>query len=543
MDLFDLYATISLKTEDYQRSINIARGEAEDFASQLQRGLNNASRAAENSLRRAQNAAEFFGREVRDTNESTEELSTQLRTDLTRAAGRAEDGLQDVSRQASRTADNMQDAGRETNDLSNSLINSGEQIGKIDGLLSGLAGKIKKGFAFGAIIGGVTALTGAITSLVDETEEFRKIIGTLETSSEAAGYTAEETAEAYKTLYSVLGDTQTAATTVANLQALGLSQKDLMSVTNAAIGAWATYGDSIPIDGLAEAINETIRAGQVTGTFADVLNWGSREGETFGVTMLESTEANKEWNASVQEAETAEDYFNLALQKCSTEAERADLVLRTMASQGLVESAAAWKENNSSIIETNEAQLEYEDAQARLAERLVPVKTALTNLAAGGFDLLTTAIDKASAAVADFGAWWDRTRPKIESAWDKFWGIESGSHYGRKPDGSYGWIDGSHAGGLGFVPFDGYIAQLHKGEMVLTREQADSFRDMGYFATVDFASSGLARSQGGISSALQNVAASIGQDFTIVVQSVLDGKVIGETAYQYSRNKARAYGK
>lgn len=61
-------------------------------------------------------------------------------------------------------------------------------------------------------------------------------------------------------------------------------------------------------------------------------------------------------------------------------------------------------------------------------------------------------------------------------------------------------------------------------------------------ATVDFASSGLARSQGGISSALQNVAASIGQDFTIVVQSVLDEKVIGEASYRYSRNKQRAYG-
>ena len=39
------------------------------------------------------------------------------------------------------------------------------------------------------------------------------------------------------------------------------------------IGAWATYGDSIPIDSLAEAVNETIRTSKVTGTFADVLNW------------------------------------------------------------------------------------------------------------------------------------------------------------------------------------------------------------------------------------------------------------------------------
>jgi hypothetical protein len=30
------------------------------------------------------------------------------------------------------------------------------------------------------------------------------------------------------------------------------------------------------------------------------------------------------------------------------------------------------------------------------------------------------------------------------------------------------YVDGSHASGLGYVPFDGYIAELHKGERVMT---------------------------------------------------------------------------
>ena len=60
--------------------------------------------------------------------------------------------------------------------------------------------------------------------------------------------------------------------------------------------------------------------------------------------------------------------------------------------------------------------------------------------------------------------------------------------------------------------------------------------------SVDFASSALGRSQTGLAGAINSVAATMGQNFTITVQSVLDGRVIGETAYQYSRNKARAYG-
>lgn len=36
-------------------------------------------------------------------------------------------------------------------------------------------------------------------------------------------------------------------------------------------------------------------------------------------------------------------------------------------------------------------------------------------------------------------------------------------------------VDGSHANGLGYVPFDGYIAELHKGERVLTAKEADNY--------------------------------------------------------------------
>ena len=117
------------------------------------------------------------------------------------------------------------------------------------------------GAAVGAVVAGVQAVTDAITEVVDASEEYRKVMGTLEVSSQAAGYTTEQTAQTYERLYSVLGDSQTAATTTANLQAIGLSQEELMQITDASIGAWARYGDSIPIDGLAEAINETIQAG------------------------------------------------------------------------------------------------------------------------------------------------------------------------------------------------------------------------------------------------------------------------------------------
>lgn len=42
-------------------------------------------------------------------------------------------------------------------------------------------------------------------------------------------------------------------------------------------------------------------------------------------------------------------------------------------------------------------------------------------------------------------------------------------------------INGSHASGLNYVPFDGYIAQLHKGERVLTASEAQRYNNGQYY--------------------------------------------------------------
>ena len=44
---------------------------------------------------------------------------------------------------------------------------------------------------------------------------------------------------------------------------------------------------------------------------------------------------------------------------------------------------------------------------------------------------------------------------------------------------STGYVDklnGSHANGLDYVPFDGYRAELHRGEMVVPKAQSDFLR-------------------------------------------------------------------
>lgn len=61
-------------------------------------------------------------------------------------------------------------------------------------------------------------------------------------------------------------------------------------------------------------------------------------------------------------------------------------------------------------------------------------------------------------------------------------------------------------------------------------------------AKVDFASSGFGRMASSVGSSVSSAVNGAMENVNIVVQSVLDGKVIGETSYKYIRNKERAYG-
>lgn len=271
-------------------------------------------------------------------------------------------GLEDVENKLQSGSYKLEDYGKKLDNLSEKAQNAGDKMG---GISTAAAGVI-----------------GAVAATVPATEEYRRIMASLESSSDLAGYSAEQTKESYLQLYGVLGDDQTAATTTANLQALGVSQQDLTEIINGTIGAWAKYGDSIPIDGLAESINETIRSAQVTGTFADVLNWGSKEGETFGVTLKENTEANKEWNEAVTGASTAEDYFNLALQDAGTQAERTNLIMQLLAGQGLTQAGQKWQESNKDMIEGKQATADFQAATAELAETVAPLITQITQIAA-----------------------------------------------------------------------------------------------------------------------------------------------------------------
>lgn len=254
-----------------------------------------------------------------------------------------------------------------------------QQVGQAALNISEGAGKVASATA--GLTKGVVALGTAALATVPATEEYREAQAKLNAAWEAAGYSAEAAETAYNEFYKILGDTDTATEASQLLAKLAQNEEDVATWTRIAAGVCGTFGDSLPIEGLIEASNETARTGTVTGVLADAINWAAKEGETFGVTLRENTEANEEWNKAVMEAETAEDYFNLALQSCGSEAERNKLIMDTLA--GTYDDAAgAFYENNEAIMESREATADLQEAMAELAETLQPIVTRVTELAA-----------------------------------------------------------------------------------------------------------------------------------------------------------------
>lgn len=438
----------------------------------------------------------------------------------------------------------VKDAGDEGSDGMGQLKEAFGQLGEavkggdINGVVAAL-GSMKGLLVGGAAVAGAKALADGIINITESTKEYRTILGTLEVSSKQAGYTQEQTTEIYKKFQAVLGDTQKAATATANLQALGLSQENLRTIMEQAIGAWATYGDSIPIDSLSESINETVQVGKVTGVFADALNW----------------------------AGTSEDEFNERLAACADTTERANLVLTQLSEQGLQATGQAWVENNQDIIAANSAQETMNESLARLGEALQPASNFLIEFGSVYVDWAATAVSAISSVIEKIG---DLLKSHEQLQQEAFQNIDSqynladyqanglvngneidydkarqmqqagtfvrASKISREEALKRGWklspINGSHADGLDYVPFDGYVAELHQGEAVLTSGEASFLRSaMAAGRTLGGNrrnSRAVSDSDTGGSGGTPKV-----YDLTIPVELTIDGATFARKEYKY----------
>lgn len=327
-----------------------------ELLSQKQKVLAEAISNTEDKLDKLKEAE----RQVQEQFEKGEASAEQVRA-LQREIIATTKKLGSYEKAAEETADTMaklnnstEDAAEEMGDLSDQEKKAEKNADDLGDTLDGsLAAGLKTVAALAAAAG------AAIVGAVESTQEYRTAMGKLNTAFKTTGKSTKDATKTYKALQSVLGDTDQAVEAASHLAELVDNEQDLEKWTDICTGVFAKFGDSLPIEGLTEAANETAKTGKLTGSLADALNW----------------------------AGVSEDEFQESLDACTNEQERQALITKTLT--GLYsEAATEYKRTNAAVIEANKANEEWTSTLADIGAEMQPTVTAIKNM---GTELLKSA--------------------------------------------------------------------------------------------------------------------------------------------------------
>lgn len=232
------------------------------------------------------------------------------------------------------------------------------------------AGMVKAFAVAGAAIG------GAWIAAIEGTREYRTEMGKLDTAFQASGHSSEAAKQTYSDLNAVLGDTGQAVEASQHLAKLTDNEKDLQTWTNICTGVYATFGESLPIEGLTEAANETAKTGVLTGGLTDAINW----------------------------AGISEEGFQKKLDACTNEQERQKLIMDTL--NGTYSKASEqYKATNKDVMDAQRAQEKLTDAFAELGAVGEPILTAVKDKVADMVSAAVPHLENFIQKVKDISTW------------------------------------------------------------------------------------------------------------------------------------------
>lgn len=253
-----------------------------------------------------------------------------------------------------------------------------EGVGKTSGGVSQKVGASFKAIGKGAMIAvtAILAIGTALVALGKNTLGIQKSFAQLNTAFQSAGLNADTAGKTYQQMFRFLGESDRAVEASNLLVKLTQDEQKLTEWTKTLQGVYATFPDSLPIEGLVESANETARVGKVTGNLADALNWAGE----------------------------SEDAFNAKLAQTTTLSEREALIRETL--NGLYgEAGEIYEKNNKALLDYNESQARLDSTMASAGSAILPLMTALNNLGSAFFTALKPALDVIIPVLAQFVNW------------------------------------------------------------------------------------------------------------------------------------------
>jgi hypothetical protein len=266
---------------------------------------------------------------------------------------------------------NNEEAIKALDDTSKAADDTSSETESAFGKIGSVATNIAKGIAVAGV-----ALGTAWVAAIEGSREYRTEMGKLDTAFVANGHSSEVAKQTYSDLNAVLGDSGQAVEAAQHLAKLTDNEKDLQTWTDICTGVYATFGESLPIEGLTEAANETAKTGILTGGLTDALNW----------------------------AGISEEKFQEKLDACSNEQERQKLIMDTL--NGTYSKASEqYKKTNKDVMDAQKAQEKLTDAFAEVGRVGEPILTAVKDKVADMALAAIPHIENFVQKVKDISTW------------------------------------------------------------------------------------------------------------------------------------------
>ena len=283
-------------------------------------------------------------------------------------------------------------------DTTKKAEDSSSKIGKAFSTMGkGIVGGAK--IAGKAILGiGAAAATGvtAFLATAESTREYREELSKLTNMAKQVGTSSDYIKDKWISMSAVLGDEGAVTEGLNNIMAAGFTtQESIDGITEILEGAALKWKDTLKFEGLADGLQETLATGAATGPFAEML-------ERSGIVL---------------------DDFNAGLETCSTEAEKQDYIMQTLADTGLAKVSESYRNANGDIISAEEAQMNLTDTIAKFGEIAEPivttVKESFTKLLEKLIPVVQEFAEKLPGALETFKEKTQPVRDVIQSIKDK----------------------------------------------------------------------------------------------------------------------------
>ena len=259
--------------------------------------------------------------------EMATELATKQNIELAEALKKVKNQMQGVSEETGEAAEEVSGA-------------FGTKA--VTGIVGGIA----------AIGAAVIGLVGGFLSLASSTREAREDMAKLDSAFAGAELSADTASKTYTKLFSVIGESDTAVEAAQQIALLANSEEEAAKWAEQAANVTAVFGDALKPETYFEAANETLKLGEATGAFTQ---------------MLEGTGVNVE-------------DFNTKLASLGTEQEKQAYMLE-VSQKAMGKAGEAYKETAGDIMSAREAEAKMALAMQELGAVAEPIMTSLTLLA------------------------------------------------------------------------------------------------------------------------------------------------------------------